>query len=237
MRMRLTGAASWRADKFEGKAAAALLPPRVRSRSSVLTCALAEVYQLSLERAGAKPGVGATVFASAYGETGVLLPLLYQAITPGEDMSPLRFSSSVHNAASARITIATADRGFTTSIAAGEETVAAAMVEAYGLLCAGWGTVVVVIGDEQPPDLLTRPALRFLGLAAAFHLVASDSHVAVPSSWLELMRQPTETGGFAATNACESAVRLAEMVLDGCSGEIALARGRWVLRLESAPPE
>lgn len=90
------------------------------------------------------------VFASRRGNISRSLQLLHQLAT-GEAVSPAAFSMSVHNAIGALYSIATVYTGAYTAIAAGEETIEAAFVEAIGQLVDGESEVLVVYYDEPMP--------------------------------------------------------------------------------------
>jgi hypothetical protein len=155
-----------------GAPAAALLGPRMRGRASPLTLMFAEVLG---QACGARPellGRVPTVYASAYGEMERLVALLGPMQGERGEVSPLRFQTSVHNAAAGLISIATRDRAFSTSIAAGSETVAMAFFEAVGWLAGHGGEIVIVVGDEPSPSALVPEGRRFGALAAAFLLRA-----------------------------------------------------------------
>jgi hypothetical protein len=159
---------------------AALLGPRVRGRASQLTLMFAEVLG---QACSARPEILAsvpTIYGSAYGEMERLVELLGPMQREDGEISPLRFQTSVHNAAAGLISIATGDRAFSTSIAAGAETVAMAFLEAVGWLAAQGGEIVVVVGDEPCPPALVPEDGRFGALAAAFLLRAEPA--ATPDS-------------------------------------------------------
>ncbi len=90
------------------------------------------------------------VFASRRGDIGRSIQLLCQLAT-GEPLSPAAFSTSVHNAIGALYSIANTHTGPYTAIAAGEETVEAAFVEALGQLADGEPEVLLVYYDEPLP--------------------------------------------------------------------------------------
>ncbi|MES2947852.1 MAG: beta-ketoacyl synthase chain length factor [Pseudomonadota bacterium] len=90
------------------------------------------------------------VFASRRGDIGRSIQLLRQLAT-GEPLSPAAFSTSVHNAIGALYSIANAHTGSYTAIAAGEETIEAAFVEALGQLADGASEVLLVYYDEPLP--------------------------------------------------------------------------------------
>ena len=87
------------------------------------------------------------VFASRRGDISRSLQLLRQ-LALGEPLSPAAFSTSVHNAIGALYSIANAPTGAYTAVAAGEETVEAAFVEALGQLVDGASHVLIVCYDE-----------------------------------------------------------------------------------------
>ena len=91
------------------------------------------------------------VFASRYGDIARSVALLGD-LARGEPLSPSSFSTSVHNAIAAMFSIARQDRTAYTAVAAGEETVEAAIVEALGYLTEGATEVVVVSYDESLPS-------------------------------------------------------------------------------------
>lgn len=90
------------------------------------------------------------VFASRRGDIGRSLQLLRQ-LAAEEPLSPAAFSTSVHNAIGALYSIAKSHTGYYTAIAAGDETVEAAFVEALGLLVDGAPEVLLVYYDEPMP--------------------------------------------------------------------------------------
>ena len=96
------------------------------------------------------------VFASQHGELGYTVALL-RALAAGEPLSPTLFSLSVHNAAAGLLSTARADRAASTAVAAGEETLGYALLEAHCQLLAEPHTpVLVVYGDAPLPDEYRR---------------------------------------------------------------------------------
>lgn len=132
----------------------ARLDRRARGRSSVLTKALAEAYFEAADAAGVEVGEGSAIFGSALGEVGTMLGLLNQMWRDREEPSPMAFALSVHNAASGVVSIATKNRGFTTSLGADHDTPAMALLEAIGLIAERGEPVVVACGEEPTPTAL-----------------------------------------------------------------------------------
>lgn len=150
-----------------------IIPPMLRRRISPLTAAMMD----ALTEASTKADLStcAAVFASAHGETSVLEALLEQMTTQQPTLSPVAFASSVHNTASGLLSIATHNRGISTSLAAGHDTVAAAFIEALGILHDGATDVLVVAGDLAEPNRLVDASERASLVSVAFHLKALHS--------------------------------------------------------------
>jgi hypothetical protein len=151
------------------KPAAALLPARMRGRASPLTSMLAEVVEQAARAADVDAAKLPSVFGSAYGEmhtTGALLAQLWAA---GAQLSPAKFQASVHNTAAAQLSIALHNPSFTSSIAAGYNTVAMSLLEATSWLARHPGQILVACADEAPNRVL-QPRAAYSPLAAAFVL-------------------------------------------------------------------
>lgn len=123
---------------------------RARRRASLLSRALADAHAEAAMQAGLAVDHVATVFGSALGEVSVMLGLLSE-LWKGEAMSPMAFATSVHSSASGVVSISSKNRGFTTAIAANEDTPGAALLEAKGVALTMGYPVIVVCGDEASP--------------------------------------------------------------------------------------
>jgi len=95
-----------------------------------------------------------------------MIGLLEQMWDGSANLSPMRFATSVHNAASGMISIATANRGITTSIGADYDTPAMALIEGIGMVLSDGCPVLVCCGDEAPPANLLKQGEGW-GLLAA----------------------------------------------------------------------
>jgi len=91
------------------------------------------------------------VYASPRGETQRAVHMLRELATTGT-VAPGPFSLSVHNAVAALESIAHADTGNYTALAAAGETAELAIVEALGLLAEGHDEVIVTVYDETLPQ-------------------------------------------------------------------------------------
>lgn len=111
--------------------------------------------RLALEAAGPLAGSGPLpgVFASRHGQIIRSVDLL-EALARGEPPSPMDFSLSVHNATAGLWSMARQDRSAFSALAAGRESLGAALLEAQGLLAEGAPKVLAVFHDEAPPAVL-----------------------------------------------------------------------------------
>ena len=127
-----------------------ILPAALRRRASPLTSMVASAAGEAAAQAGADLARLPFVLGSALGEIGIAVTMLNE-YRVGEGLpSPTRFHNAVHNGPAAYVSIATANRGFSTALAAGPETPAAALLEAAALLAERGGDVMVVLADEPP---------------------------------------------------------------------------------------
>lgn len=171
----LAGFADGERDPESPAPNAEIVPARQRRRASLLSKAFAEAFAGALNTSGAVPGEVATVFGSALGEAATMIGLLDQMWSETAMLSPMKFATSVHNAASGMLSIATENRGFTTSLGADFDTPAMSLLEGIGLVLAEQRPVIVCCGDEAPPDELVPEGAGWSMLSAAIALAPVDS--------------------------------------------------------------
>jgi len=106
-----------------------------------------------------------TVFSSTHGELAKSFKMM-EMIEAGEEISPTAFSLSVHNAIAGLFSMAFKNKQQSTVVAPGEEGIAAAFIEALGLLEEGESQVLMVLYDEPLVDFYP---------AAPYKLTAKDS--------------------------------------------------------------
>ena len=147
-----------------------MIPPRQRRRTSPLTRALADAFSEAVGGTSLDTATIASVFGSAIGEASTMVGLLDQMWSETANLSPMKFATSVHNAASGVISIATANRGMTTAVGADYDTPAMALLEGIGLVLDRGDCVVVCCGDEAPPPDLVPKNVGWSMLAAAIVL-------------------------------------------------------------------
>lgn len=87
------------------------------------------------------------VFSSTHGELAKSFKMM-EMIEAGEEISPTAFSLSVHNAIAGLFSIVYKNKLQSTVVAPGEEGMAAAFIEATGLLLEGEDEVLMVLYDE-----------------------------------------------------------------------------------------
>ncbi len=93
-----------------------------------------------------------TVFCSRHGDVVGALELL-NAMVDREPISPTKFSLSVHNADAGLFSIARQDQANHTALAAGSCTVEHGVIEACGLLANGADKVLLVVYENQLPEI------------------------------------------------------------------------------------
>jgi hypothetical protein len=202
------GTSVWTAQ--DGEPGAALLPARLRRRTSRLTRSVAEVLDGLAATCGVDLAQVPVVHGSSLGEIDTTVRLLEMMHEEDGGLSPTRFHNSVHNTAPGYVSIATKNRGFSTSVAAGPATVAAAILEAFGVLRSRESEVIVVVADEPAPVPLATGS-GYEALAVALCLSARPDRKGVPRL-LGLRRAqssdpPALTSGLLA-NPCAPALDL-----------------------------
>jgi hypothetical protein len=153
---------------------AEIVPKRQRRRASPLSKAVSDAYAEALAASNFEPDSVASVFGSAIGEASTMIGLLDQLWGDAAMLSPMRFATSVHNAASGMLSIATENRGITTAMGADYDTPAMALLEGIGLVLARGESVIVCCGDEAPPEDLIPDGVGWSLMTAAIALCPSS---------------------------------------------------------------
>lgn len=207
-----------------------LVPLRERRRMSVLTKALADVYAEALAASRDDASAVASVFGSALGEAATMIGLLDQMWSAEGALSPMKFVMSVHNAASGVVSVATQNRGFTTSLGADFDTPAMALAEGIGLVLARNEPVVICCGDEAAPSDLVRENGGWELLACAIALAPVERAPAAPR--LSALRAGVEAtvpranvSERVARNPNAGLLDLVDAIARGHRGTVALDRG------------
>ena len=115
------------------------------------------------------------VYASRHGELERTHSLFEEWDEYGE-MSPAGFSLSVHNATASLLGLASHNQNNSTTLAAGEDSLAMGIMEA-SMLCTGGGSCLLVYGDTYPE------------LSAAAILISNGPNSPIPYNYSELSAQ------------------------------------------------
>ncbi len=224
-RLCVHGAAWWTEE--EGDLRPALLPPRLRRRTSPLTRAVAEVVARLQAQTGVDPAKVPMIHASAMGEIGTTLGLLAMMQEGNGAVSPTRFHNSVHNTAAGYVSIATGNRGFSTALAAGSQTPAMALVEAFSVIHAGATEVMVIVAEETLPAPLLGPAYE--SLAVALHLGAAErggDHLHLSTPRIRSVPDVPALPPTLAKNPCAPAWALSQALEIRRVGNVSLEAGK-----------
>jgi hypothetical protein len=239
------------------------LPPRLRRRASLLTRMMADVASQAARQARRSLGDVPLVMGSAFGELVTTMEMLEELETD-RLLSPFRFHNSVHNTAVGYLGMAHDDQRPSTAIAAGNDTVPAALLDALAWLAERGGDVLVLVGDEPLPEALSNrstPAMAGAlwlragavtggeGTAAggAPKSVHGAADAVSPLAWLGGLRQDAvnPAGPRPAEVDCPAASMLslvkavAEIAQTGGEARVALTAGDapgWSARVASRPP-
>ncbi len=223
------GLGLWRAASV-GEVPPPRLPPRLRRRASLLINMVAEVAHQATQEAGASLSSIPIIVGSAYGELGTTMEILRDLMGEGV-VSPTQFQSSVHNSAVAYLSIAERNRQPSTSVAAGDGTLAMVLLEAFACLAQRGGQVLAIVADEPTPVEL-RPGGQEMPWAGAFLLEGGAGRGAAMGgrSRLALLQDlralPADAPDQAAARPPGEVVRgLVEAIRAGGPARVSLGRG------------
>lgn len=159
-----------------------------RRRAGHMGRSIADSATQAMEQAGVDPASVATVVGSSIGEASTMISLLEQMWRTKEPMSPAAFTVSVHNAASGLLSISSKNLGYTTSLAADENTPAVALLEGIGLVLDRGAPALVVCSDESAPVCLVEDSEPWELLSAAV-VLAPVEEAANSLATLEVVRE------------------------------------------------
>lgn len=132
-----------------------LLVARARRFTSLVTQMHVEVCGQALATAPSDTRPH-TIFSSHHGEVQIAADLIFDLLTH-KSVSSARFALSVHNAPSGLVSIATANTHGTTTIAAGENSFAAGLLETFLIARERRAPVLLSYADEPIPALFGGP--------------------------------------------------------------------------------
>jgi hypothetical protein len=215
------------------------LPSLLRRRTSQATQLAFCAADRACQQARRSPAELPAVFACAGGEIQTTDALCLELAAPRGFVSPTAFHNSVHNTAAGYWSIVHRSTRAATALAAGHETFAMALLEAWCWLAAEGGAMLLVCYDERWPGYLAPP-LGAPPFAAA--LVLAKGRVAGGIAELGRPRRGEAAGladALAATLAnmpATAAIPLLAAAAAGDTGEIPVSppSGGWVV--EVGPP-
>lgn len=129
----------------------AQMPPMLRRRARLLGRMALEVAYACVDKFASVP----TIFCSRHGEVAHSVEMINALISEG-NISPIGFSSAVHNATAGLFSIARQDRSNHIALAAGNSTVEHAVIEACGLLNEGASAVLLVHYECPLPSVFNQ---------------------------------------------------------------------------------
>src|SRR5574344_441537 len=189
------------------------LPAMQRRRLSPLARMAFQVAWPLAEAVGKQP----VVFCSRHGETPRNLGLLTE-LGRGEELSPTHFSLSVHNAIIGLWSIFREDDSEMTALAASANGLELAVMEAVLMLQSGAASVLVVLAEDEQPQLY-RPWICDVPFAHALALRI------VPGDGWTLERTQDGTAGGAGP-FCPPALELLPLLL-GDKDSLQVSGWRW----------
>jgi len=179
----------------------ARLPPAERRRAGAVVRLAMAVADEAIAMADVDPQTLATVFTSSGGEGANCHSLCETLASPNPLISPIRFTNSVHNAASGYWHIAVGSRHSSTSLCAYDGSFGAGLLEAATLMLDHPEPLLLVAYDLPYPEPLhtARPLPDNLGLA----LVLTPQPT--PRSFAELRVAPLPARLAPPATACHDA--------------------------------
>jgi hypothetical protein len=144
-----------------------LLPANERRRASEAVRMAFRIAEAGMTAAGGLHRTAATVFASADGDLGIACRICQALAEPPRMVSPTDFHNSVHNAPAGYWSIATANGGPSTAVAAGDGSFAAGLLEALCTSTTEHRRTLLVASDVPAPQPLQdkRPMRHPVGTA------------------------------------------------------------------------
>lgn len=149
-----------------------LLNPAERRRISDLTCL---VLTAAEEACPVPPADLQAVFVSNSGDGTITHAICDSLATPMPDVSPSRFTNSVHNAAAAYWSLGLNKLSATTSLGAGPNGLSAGLIEAVLIMQESNLPVLLVAYDAPHPFPLSEKVPIKQSLAMAFYLSPAHS--------------------------------------------------------------
>ncbi len=163
-----------------------ILPPAERRRAGrIIRLALA-IGTEAVARAAADARTLPTVFSSSGGDGDNCHEICMALATPERQISPTRFTNSVHNAAAGYWSIAQGCTEASTSLCAADASFGAGLLEALAQLAGGAAAVLLLAYDaDYPPPLRAKQPIPD-AFGTALLLTGADTAAALPRLALTL---------------------------------------------------
>lgn len=215
---------------------AAGLSPQERRRSIATVRLAVEVAGQACAAAGREPRECAMVFASSAGDLDTLNAICGVLARDARLLSPTRFHNSVHNAPAGYWSIAGGCELPATSLAAGAETFAAALLEAASQCVVERRPVLLVVYDLPGPEPLASVCPIDAAFGAALVLAPDTGETACAALGIEIA---SGAGAVGDDSRCGNPAARCRPLLDalahGQSASLEYTLGRSVLRLRVEP--
>jgi hypothetical protein len=170
----------------------ALLPPAERRRTGrVVKVALAVALEAAAN-AGADPRQISSVFSSSGGDGHICHEICQALALPGREVSPTRFSNSVHNVAAGYWSIATGSMTESNVLCAFDASFGAGLLDAITQTAVDQRSVLLVAYDtEYPPPLhAKRPIPDAMGVALL--LTPGKGSSSLARITMDLVQEPSD---------------------------------------------
>lgn len=208
-----------------------LLPPNERRRATLPTRLALEAARQASEAGGTAPAALASVFASADGDMDLVDRLCRCLAETPESLSPTLFHNSVHNAVAGYWSIGTHCMEPSTSIAAGDGTLAAGLLECATQLDEERREILLIAYDLPGPPVLAehRPTTGpfacalLLGLDRRLpHLATLELDLVAPSAPVTDTGLPPELEHMRRGNPAARVLPLLRSIAQRRSGRLQL---------------
>ena len=223
----LRGDAEWTPEAVEWPRPVSL-PGNESRRVTPLVCLVLATAQQVLDGAGIDPKQTPSVFASAGGDLNVAQRLCRALTMPNRPVSPTLFNNSVHNAPAGYFSISSGSHRASTSIAAGEATAAAAMLEAASIARSERRPTLLAVYDVAPDEPMGSCAGVFSSVLAIAMLIdpsvdgGRSLRLSIDDTAAGRSRRPEALRVVAADNPAAALLPLLSLVARDAAGCVTL---------------
>ena len=210
-----------------------VMPATLRRRASQAMLMAFSAADLACKRAGRPPSGFPSVFASVAGEIQVTDRLCIELAKPDGVVSPTAFHNSVHNTTAGYWSIAKCCTEATTALAAGLDTFAMALLEAWTqLACHGGEILLVCYGEQWPAHLappMGKPAFASAMVLAAGTAKNGILQIGQPYRGTKALPHPLES--LISNMPVLAAIPLLSLAAEGGKVQNILVSPRWQVRV------